>query len=389
MNGLRSLTSVRRFAGRVKRRIERVIRWLSSTFRLAHWRWILRATLRGADTTLVVAEPSRCHAEVILGLVETYRAHHQRIVVLLHEDLREEVDPEFAAMGVRTFYLPNDLFPAAFRSIPAVEGLSVIVNTSWDYTRQASIPADWGREFASRDDVYWLQHDLAELDRIPELATLWAKGRLACIVADAPSDATVLFPLGPEIPSGARSEQVRLLVPATTFQDFDLLLRSIVALRDLVGVAPRFDVVITGDVRKHGVSALLSELELTDVVALVGRVPNAQLYDEVERAHFLVSGLQTDAYAGRRHSASGARQLSLDSLTPAIVPEQVLPNWGLRASEAIAIRDNDVVAALHRAVTMREDEYADLQHALTRRRDAMLLHNRAAIARFLRQSSAP
>lgn len=366
----------------LRSRVARRISAVATGVRVLWWR--VRYRFASQRRTVIIAEPGRCHAEVILGLLDDLERAHLSVAVILNDGLRDSAAVSLAERGIPTVFIRNEFFPSALRSVASNRMTAVLMNSSWDYSRQVSIPSDWGRTLARRTNVCWILHDAAELESDHSLVELQRARRVAVLVANHPSDAPVVFPLGAFERGTRHRDGCSFLVPASTFQDYSLLLDGVEKACERLGSAGAFRVDITGRLKPKRFASVVDEIErrgLTESVRILGFLDDVRFAREVESADFLIGPVGTHPYEEGRHAVSGTRQLTLASLTPALVPEELLDTWGLSKDEVVSIEAGAVDSALVRAVQMSHDAYSALQDSLEVRRAA---HSEANLRAFER-----
>jgi len=99
-----------------------------------------------------------------------------------------------------------------------------------------------------------------------------------------------------------------------------------------------------------------------------GRVTFAELYEEMERAHFVLTLLDPENAAHDRYvttGTSGSFQLIRGFVKPGIIERRFADHHGFDVGSCIAYSGNAAMAqAMRRAVEMGQSEYAQMQQAL-------------------------
>lgn len=108
--------------------------------------------------------------------------------------------------------------------------------------------------------------------------------------------------------------------------------------------------------------------EIQPYTDIKGRLPFDKMYEEIEKADFMLTSYNENSEAHRRYittGTSGNFQLVFGFLKPCLIIESFAEINGYNNGNAILYKsDNDYVSAMERGITMSQNEYLKLQSGL-------------------------
>ena len=108
--------------------------------------------------------------------------------------------------------------------------------------------------------------------------------------------------------------------------------------------------------------------ELRPYIDIKGRLPFDKMYDEIEKADFMLTSYNADNPAHQRYNTTGTSgnfQLVYGFLKPCIILDSFAPINGFGDNNSILYnKDNEYPLAMEKAINMSQDEYLKLQENL-------------------------
>ena len=108
--------------------------------------------------------------------------------------------------------------------------------------------------------------------------------------------------------------------------------------------------------------------ELRPYIDIKGRLPFDKMYDEIEKADFMLTSYNADNPAHQRYNTTGTSgnfQLVYGFLKPCIILDSFAPINGFSKNNSIIYnKDNEYPLAMEKGINMSQDEYKKLQENL-------------------------
>jgi len=351
-----------------RKQVRHFLRDLEVRDLLTAWRF---KKARVAPRTVLLIELNPCHGEVLPGLIEYFRQLNFNVDLLLNTFVADE--QPFVRMhegSYRLFTAKPTTFPIFLKEITLKRYACVVVATTKYYDRLENDPAVTHKfpELATHPNLLCVEHDLADVGCFHEEALLQSN-RLITLGRFAQGIMVNPHAFG-QVTITPKGTPARFLVVGFLglSRDSSGLIQSLLEVQK---VTPNFEVVIIGFGTLEIPAALIGQ------VKHIGRVSFKTLFEEVERASFILALLNPGTPEHERYrktSVTGTAQLSYGFRKPVLIHQAFASTYGFTRSNAL-IYENDLTGAMVSAVQMSQETYARMQGDLGRLADALKMES--------------
>ena len=133
------------------------------------------------------------------------------------------------------------------------------------------------------------------------------------------------------------------------------------AVLKLAKISNKFKVTIIGS------GSLDIPDEINNYMDFKGRLSYENMYEELEKADFILPLLDYSQEAHRRYlsaTTTGARQLSLGFLKPVLINDYFAKSYGYNSNNSIVYKENDLFEAMKKAIELSNEDYITMQKNL-------------------------
>jgi hypothetical protein len=342
-----------------RKQVRHFLRDLEIRDLLTAWRF---KKARVAPRTVLLIELNPCHGEVLPSFIEYFRQLNFKVDLLLNAFVA--VEQPFVRMlegSYRLFTAKPTGFPFFLKTITLKRYACVVVATTKYYDRLENDPAVTHKfpELLTHPNLLCVEHDLADVGHFHE-ETLLQSNRLITLGRFSQGIMVNPHTFG-QVAITPKGSPTRFLVVGYLglSRDSSGLIQALLKVQK---VTTDFEVVIIG------LGTLDIPAELRDHVTLKGRVSFKTLFEEVERASFILALLspenpQHDRY--RMTSVTGTAQLSYGFRKPVLIHQAFAGTYGLNSKNAV-LYEEDFAGALLAAIQIPQEAYSTMQHELGR-----------------------
>jgi hypothetical protein len=320
-----------------------------------------------APRTVLIIECNPCHGEILPGFINYFCQLNVKVDLLVNESVAAE--QPFVRMkedAYRLFTTKPTSFPC-FLSAEALKRYeAVVVATTKIYNHLENDPAVIHKfpELLKHPKLICVEHDLADIVHLQEESLLQSK-RLLTLGRFAKSVMVNPHYFG-QVAITPKCTPTRFLIVGSLglSRDSSGLFRTLLEVKK---VTTCFELVVIGS------GTLDIPDELVSHVTIKGRVPFNTLFEELERASFILALLnpenpEHDRY--RKTSVTGTAQLSYGFRKPVLIQQAFASTYGFTRSNAIPY-EHDLAGAIVSAIQMSQETYARMQGDLGRLADAL------------------
>jgi glycosyltransferase involved in cell wall biosynthesis len=313
------------------------------------------------DDSVLIIESNPTHGETLPGFAKYLLDLGFNVDILMSKRVADE--QPFCRIGderIRIYAGGFGLIERASESIALAQYKYILLNTTTYYGGAEDIGLlDKLPQLRSHPGLLVVEHDLADVEKFGEQKLL-DSGRLITL-GRFPKSLFVNPHYVGNVNTNPKNQKTRFVIIGSIEAKRKNHKVLINAINKLAKDNVEFEVVIIGIVRhKRQLKGVLDERH----VRLAGRLDFPHMYDEVERADFILPLLDPDNKAHERYittGITGSAQLIYGFTKPCLINRKFAAFYGFDKSNSI-IYDDNLANAMSMAISMGMDEY-DLMRA--------------------------